>query len=286
MRTEYEYLKRESGLEQDPVLTLFEKFCSRASDAFDSMEWSWKFQPGRTLGNRIFWLGAPRPLETRAHLEGLTAELGLDVRHEGLYGYTERALVSYAGPDKNKGRAAAIRIYLTLDDCSEPVYSQYVRPAYPDLPSDAPPGAVRALVCYAAYETGTVASRTYFLYHAEQLGEPAVREYLSHLLGERAVEIAAMHPSAGFAFKGDTTNMLGLSFRPTGISAADHPSWWNSPALTPLLYAAGRTPALRERLHRVSWVTVPLTSESLEFPFEMPEMNVYVRLASEAQARL
>jgi hypothetical protein len=279
MRTEYDYLKNESGMEQDPVLTLFEKFCGRAGDAFDSMEWSWKFQPGRTLGNRIFWLGAPRPAETRAHLEWLTGELGLDVRDGRLYDFTERALVSYAGANKDKGRSAAIRIYLTLDDCSEPVYSDYVRPAYPDLPASAPPGAVRALVCYAAYETGTVASRAYFLYHADQLREPAVREYLVNLLGERAVEVAAMHPSAGFAFKGDTTNMLGLSFRPTGIEAAGHPSWWNSPALTPLLYAAGRTPALRERLHRVSWVTVPLTSDALQFSYEMPEMNVYVRLA-------
>lgn len=73
--------------------------------------------------------------------------------------------------------------------------------------------------------------------------------------------------------------MLGLSLRPTGIDCADHPSWWSSPVLGPLLYAAGRNPELGKRLHQVSWVTAPLTGEALRFPFAMPEMNVYVRLA-------
>jgi len=252
------------------------------------MEWSWKFQGGQALANRVFWLGAGGCREeTARHLDWLVAELGLapaalagsEGWRELLHARMERALVSYAGPNPRTARAAAIKIYLTLEDCGEALYRGLIRPLYPDLPADCPPGGVRPLVCYAAYETGKVASRAYFLYHAAEFANPAVADYFTALAGRRAVEVARMHPSAGFAFKGDTTNMLGLSLRPTGIACGDHDAWWSSPALDPLLYAAGSHPALRERLHSVSWVTVPLTEEALRFPFVMPEMNVYVRLS-------
>jgi hypothetical protein len=284
---QYRQLKSELGLTHDPVLGLFERYCARARGALDSMEWSWKFQGEQALANRVFWLGAGGcRVETGGHLNWLIGELGITPAAlvgasewgEILRVHMERALVSYAGPNPWMGRPAAIKIYLTLEGCNDAVYRGLIRPLSPELPEHCPPGSVRPLICYAAYDDGGVASRAYFLYHAQEFENPAVADYFTRLAGRRAVEVARGHPSAGFAFKGDTTNMLGLSLRPTGIGAADHPAWWSSPVLGPLLYAGGRNPALRERLHRVSWVTVPLSDEALRFPFAMPEMNVYVRL--------
>ena len=283
----YRQLKSELGLPDDPVLGLFERYCARARGALDSMEWSWKLQGEQALANRVFWLGAGgRRMETGGHLDWLIGELGIAPASlagasewdEILRLHMERALVSYAGPNPATGRPAAIKIYLTLEGCDDAAYRRLIRPLYRDLPEECPPGNMRPLICYAAYDDGGVASRAYFLYRAEEFANPAVAEYFTRLAGPRAVELARMHPSAGFAFKGDTTNMLGLSLRPTGIDCADHPAWWSSPVLNPLLYAAGRNPALSKRLHHVSWVTAPLTGEALRFPFSMPEMNVYVRL--------
>jgi hypothetical protein len=251
------------------------------------MEWSWKLQGEEILANRVFWLGAGGCRAETAHgLDWLIAELGLKPSRlageaqwrEILESHMDRALVSYAGPNPRTQRPAAIKIYLTLEGCDDALYSGLIRPLYADLPEQAPPGEVRPLICYSAYDDGDVASRAYFLYNAEDFENPAVAEYFTRLAGRRAVEVARAHPSAGFAFKGDTTNMLGLSLRPTGLDSSGHPSLWSSPALGPLLHAGGRDPLLREWLHRVSWVTVPLTDESLRFPYLMPEMNVYVRL--------
>jgi hypothetical protein len=249
------------------------------------MEWSWKFEEEHALANRVFWLGAGgQRQETRCHLDWLISQMDLSPAaitggawDEILDVHMERALVSYAGANPRTNRASAIKIYLTLEHCDESLYQRLIRSLYHDLPAHCPPGDVRPLICYAAYAGGSVASRAYFLYHAEAFDDPAVAEYFTRLAGPQAVEVARIHPSAGFAFKGDTTNMLGLSLRPTGIDGEDHPSRWSSPALAPLLYGAGKNPVLGKYIHQVSWITVPLTENALRFPYVMPEMNVYVR---------
>src|SRR5437588_4190814 len=206
---DYHQLKLELGLPGDPVLGLFERYCARAQDAFDSMEWSWKFHDGTALANRVFWLGAGGcRSRTLAHLDWLLAELGLTPAGLGadagwqelLQNHLERALVSYAGGNPGHRRPAAIKIYLTLDGCSESVYSRSIRPLYPDLPAQPPPGDVTPLICYAAYHDGEVASRAYFLYHAGEFDKPSVAEYFGRLASPRAVEVARAHPSTGFAF--------------------------------------------------------------------------------------
>ncbi|MEP6713991.1 MAG: hypothetical protein ABJC09_00360 [Terriglobia bacterium] len=261
---------------------MFEAYCARSGGVLDSMEWSWKLQRDEALTNRVFWLGkGGHRDETSAHVEWLFAELGMGgrlPRNSVLTHHTDRALVSYAGPNPKTRRTAAIKVYLTLNGCDERLFADAIRPLHPDLPEQMPPGAVRPLICYAAYDDGEVASRAYFLYNAAEFDNPAVVDYFGVLAGPEAVRIARLHPSSGFAFKRDTTDMLGLSLRPTAIDSTDHEALWSSPALTPLLYAAGRNPLLREYLHRVSWVTVPLTAEALLFPCVMEEMNVYARL--------
>jgi hypothetical protein len=115
------------------------------------------------------------------------------------------------------------------------------------------------------------------MYRQNSFRSSRVAAYFKKLAGKRAVELARLHPSTGIAFKHDTTDSLGYSFHPTGLAAEDHPSWWSSPALGPILYAAGSVPALRARLRQMSWVSFPLKSSALKFPLLMPEMNVYVR---------
>jgi hypothetical protein len=116
------------------------------------------------------------------------------------------------------------------------------------------------------------------MYNQTSFFEPALSSWLSAVAGERAVEIARSHVRSGISFKSDTTDMLGIGFRPSDLELDDHPSWRNSPVLDPVFYAAGSRPLLRERLRRLSWVTVPMSAEALAFPLLMPEMNVYVKL--------
>src|SRR3954464_12624162 len=149
---EYRRLKSEVGLIDDPVLGLLERYCARARGALDSMEWSWKFEREQALANRVFWLGAGGCRDESAdHLNWLIGELGVTSASlagarewdEILQVHLERLLVSYAGASPRTGRAAAIKIYLTLDDCDESVYRGLIRPLYRDLPEQCPPGALR-----------------------------------------------------------------------------------------------------------------------------------------------
>lgn len=288
MSWEYQLLKRRLGLPSDRLLSLFERFCERACVAMDSMEWSWKVLPDRMLDNRIFWLGAGGCREaTSRHLRRLADELGfapadlpggIERWRELLDTRTDRALVSYAGPDPAAGRPGVIKTYLTLDRCDEAMWAGSLRGLHAALPAAAPPGAARVLLSYSCGESGESFSRVYVMYLQRELAKREVADYLTPWIGERGLRVARGHPAAGVSVKNDTTDMLGLAFRPTGLALDDHPSWWESPALAPLLHAAGPIPALRERLQRVSWVTVPLSPASLELPYTLPEMNVYVRL--------
>ncbi len=281
-------LKSEMVPASDPMLRLFESFCERAQEAQHAMEWSWKFVGSTIQSNRAFWLGAgERRRATSTHIKWLAGELGFEAKglpgglaawHNILDERTQRVLVGYSGAGAASGRRACIKIYLTLDELDNGAYQEFVRPLYEHLPPDTPVEKGRYLMAHSIYEDGGAFARVYLICMQEELQNAKTADFLRKAIGERGLEVARQHPSAGIALKCDTTDMLGLSLRPTGISVADHPSWWNSPVLTPLLYGAGHLPALRERLHRVSWVTVPITAEALAFPFVMPEMNVYVRL--------
>lgn len=286
MSWEYRFLKHQLEIPCDALLTLFESFCERAHDSMDSMEWSWKFHGGRALANRVFWLGAPsHRASTSEHVRWLAGELalnpadlpgGLQAWFSLVEHHTERALVSYAGPSPEGDRSAAIKIYLTLDRIA--VSSRLLQAVIPKLACDLPLEAATVLLCYAAYECGDAASRIYLIYGQESFQEVALCEWMRSVAGDRALELARSHVRAGLAFKNDTTNMLGLGFRPSGVEMADHPCWWNSAALVPLFCAAGSRPLLRARLRRVTWITLPLSREALALPLTMPEMNVYVRL--------
>ncbi len=287
MSWEYRFLKRELAIPADPLLGMFEDFCERAYDAMASMEWSWKLQGEDSLANRVFWLGSPdRREQTSDHLQWLARELafepvdlpgGLAAWHDLLDNHTDRALVSYAGPNPVSGRPAAIKMYLTLD-LDDAATASLLRAVMPKLTSDPPLEKATVLLCYAAYEVGGSRSRIYLIYPQEAFEDAAVAGWLAALVGPHALQLARTHPRAGIALKSDTTDMLGLGLRPSEAALTDHPSWSNSPALNPLFYAAGCQPLLRDRLHRVSWITVPLDAEALSFPMIMPEMNVYVRL--------
>ena len=109
------------------------------------MEWSWKLRLRESLGNRVFWLGAPDCREeTAAHLRWLASEI--DLTPSGFDGgqeewrdlaarHTERALVAYAG--SYDGRPSAIKVYLTVDDpevCREAVFGSTASKGLPVPP--------------------------------------------------------------------------------------------------------------------------------------------------------
>jgi hypothetical protein len=274
-------LKREARVERGPLLDVFEKFLRRARPITAEMEWSWKFRAQDVRADRICWLGAgDRREDTARLLTRLAAELGFkpsDLPWRDLVErHTNRALVGYAGPDAVGRRPAAIKICLSLDPLRQRLYSEMILPAHPGLPA-ASPSSCSVVLCHALYESGHVSSRVYLMYAQRAFRSPKLAAYLAKLAGKRAVELARLHPGTGIAFKHDTTDTLGFAFRPTGLVLKDHPSWWSSPALGPILYAAGRVPALRARLGRMSWVMMPLKASSLKFPLVMPEMSVYVR---------
>jgi hypothetical protein len=284
--SEYQVLKREAQVERGPLLDVFEKFLRRARPVTAEMEWSWKFRGQDVQGDRICWLGAGGRREDTAHLlKRLAAELGFNPRdlpwRDLLERRTNRALVGYAGPDAIAGRPAAIKICLSLDPLPQQLYSEAIRAAHPGLPAESP-SACSVVLCHALYESGHVSSRVYLMYAQRAFRSPNLAAYLSKLAGKRAVELARLHPGTGIAFKHDTTDTLGFAFRPTGLELRDHPSWWSSPTLGPILYAAGRVPALRARLGRMSWVMMPLKASSLKFPLVMREMSVYVRFGQVA----
>jgi hypothetical protein len=287
MSWEYWFLKNEHGLTTDPLLHLFETFCQRAYGVMDAMEWSWKFQGRRCLANRMFWLGSPGLKDlTSKHLKWLARELSfepLDLQSGPLAWqqlldiHTERAAVAYAGSDPNQGRGPVIKLYLTLDHFSA-IDLEMLRSVIPKLPDNTPLRDATVILCYVVCENGNSSSRIYVMYNGRSFESTPVCDWLNGLAGERAVSLAKSHIRTGVAFKNDRTDMLGLAFRPTGSNLDDHPSWWDSPVLDPLFYAAGSQPLLRARLRRVSWVTVPLSRAALEFPLEMDELNVYVKL--------
>lgn len=288
MSWEYRLLKRQLGIPQEPMLDLFERFCERAYDAMAAMEWSWKFAGQAIQSNRAFWLGAGgRRAETGRHFRWLAHELGflapdlpdgLSTWHRLLDTNTDRVLLGYSGDNPAGNQPACLKLYLTLESCPEDIYSELIRPLHAKLLPGTPPESARVILAHSINAQGISFSRAYLFCFQEACEDPIVRDYMSHLLGERALDVAMHHPSFGVALKNDTVDMIGFSFRPTGLDLQDHPSWRHSPVLTPLLHAAGRVPALRERLHRVSWVTVPLGIATSAFPFVLPEMNVYVKL--------
>jgi hypothetical protein len=289
MSSEYRHLKQALKLPPDRMLMLFESFCERSHALMDSMEWSWKFRGKQAQSNRCFWLGKGGYAEaTSRQIRSLAGKLGLlpedlpgglKTWHYLLDQHTDRALVGYSGPGLDGRPPACLKIYLTLGWSARRFYSQIVPHRHPDVPAEVPPPRTRLVLVYSAYESGEVSSRTYFFWLNGTLSTVGVARYLRSLIGDRAFSVARMHPSVGIGFKNDTTNMLGLSFRPTGLALPDHSSWWQSPALDPLLYAAGSTPLLRERLAQVTWMTVPPGVVGPEFPYVLPEMNVYVRLS-------
>ncbi len=284
---EYQYLKRQLGTPRDSMLDLFEQYCERAYDALEDMEWSWKFAAGKIQDNRAFWLGAgERRSETSRHMRWLANELsfspnlpgGIETWRRLLNTKTNRTLVGYSGRNESANQPPCLKLYLTLDSCQGEEYRELLQPLHPKLLAEEPPEGARIILSHAVYENGFNYPRAYLFYTQPMFANERVRTYMTNLLGAEAVAVATVHPSCGVALKNDTTDMMGLSFRPTGVELQDHPSWWRSPALTPLLCAAGKVPLLRERLHRVSWITVPMNAAVVGFPFVLPEMNVYVKL--------
>jgi len=288
MSWEYRFLKRELALPADPTLDLFERFSERAYGLMDAMEWSWSFKSGRCRHNRVFWLGAPGHAgATACHLKWLGRELrfepagldgGLPTWHELLDCHTERAAVAYAGADPPENRPAALKLYLTLRPQSASVAQPLLFSLMPRLPHETPLASATIVLCYAVYATGEARSRVYLMYNQQDFDAPEVSRWLAAAAGERALALSRSHVRSGISFKNDTTDMLGLGFRPSDTSLRDHPCWWNSPALDPIFEAAGSRPLLRQRLDRLSWVTVALSPEALALPMSIPEMNVYVKL--------
>jgi hypothetical protein len=285
---EYSYLKRELGLPADPALDLFERFCERAYGVMDAMEWSWSFRAGTCRHNRVYWLGAPgRAALTSLHMKWLAGAWGLEPADleggmaawlELLDRYTERAAVAYAGADAEQGRAAALKLYLTVQPEANPVVGPRLWALMPRLPRDTPLEGTTMVLCYAVYADRAARARVYLMNDQQDFYQPRVAQWLARAAGERALALAQAHVRAGISFKKDTTDTLGLAFRPSSCPLAEHPCWWNSPALDPVFQEAGNRPLLRERLRRLSWITVPITGEALAFPLSMPEMSVYVKL--------
>lgn len=284
MLADYRRLKAATGLVATPELNLFERYCRRAASAMDAMEWSWKFSGWTSSANRVFWLGASRHRDvTRRSLRWLAAELGLthdDADREWLAltdTHMDRALVAYSGPNPFTGRAAVIKIYLTLNRCTPSIYRRLVKPAAPHLPAETP-GAGAILLCRTMDADRTASSaRVYALFNQQDLKRPRVARFLTHTIGARGLAAASMYPRSGIGLKADGTDMLGIGLRPTGRRQLDQAHLF-TPVMVPLVNAAVRTPALAERLHDVTWVTIPLDRTSLGFPRKMREMNVYAQL--------
>lgn len=283
MLADYRRLKAATELAGDPVLSLFERYCARASDAMDTMEWSWKFSGWDTSDNRVFWLGSSRhPDVTRRALAWLAAELGLP-RDEADRDWLalvdtrmDRALVAYSGPNPFSGRPAIIKIYLTLDRCTPSIYQRLVRPAAPQFPGGAP-SAGAFLLCRTVEAGKPCSARVYALFHQHDLRRPTVARFLRRTIGVRGLAAAVDYPRVGVGVKADGTNMLGIGLQPTGRRRLDL-AHVMTPVMVPLVNAAVRTPLLSERLADVTWVTVPLDQRSLSFPSTLREMNVYVQL--------
>src|SRR5262249_50721559 len=151
-------------------LTLFEIFCERAYDAMGAMEWSWKFERRRCVANRVLWLGAPGRREaTSRNLRWLAGGLslvptdvpgGLDGWLDLLNHHTDRAIVAYAGPDTERDRPGAIKLYLTLD-LKEASAAQLLRAVMPRLPVTTPLEGATLLLCHASYDGAPTKSRVY-----------------------------------------------------------------------------------------------------------------------------
>jgi len=287
MPREYEQLKRTSDVLDDPLLTVFERYCEEAATATDALEWSWKLVGWQALSNRVYWLGAGGRTEVTARaLEWLASELafgggdldgGLAAWRAIVRGGLDRALVAYAGANPLTNQPAAIKMYLVLDGCDPATYRRFVRPVSPSLPEQPPPPAAVVLLCHRVAADGRTAARVYVLFNREDYERPDIAAYVSSAAGSRALEVARQYPRSGFALKRDTTDMLGIGLRPTGRRTLD-PECLCTPVMIPLANAAARVPELHARLHRVSWVTIPLDDESLAFPRRLREMNIYVVL--------
>jgi hypothetical protein len=171
-----------------------------------------------------------------------------------------------------------------LADCDADTYRRYVRPVSHALPEDAPSEHAVVLLCHTVDAEGSSASRVYVLFNREDYDEPSVSRFLATAAGTRALDVARMYPRAGIGLKRDGTDMLGIGLRPTGRRRID-PACLMTPVMIPLVNAGVRIPELAERLHRVSWVTIPLDDDSLECPRVMREMNVYVTLDGERTGR-
>lgn len=280
---EYHELKSATALAPDPLLALFERYCARADEAFDAMEWSWKFTPGATLANRVFWLGQGRRAGvTQRSLHWLAAELGCTDALErrgwttALDAHTARALVAYAGP-AGSPRGAVIKIYLALKRCTPEVYARCVRPASRRLPASPPPDCGVVLLSHTIDAAGGIAPRAYVLFNGADVRRPDVTAYLKATAGPRVAAIAGDYPRAGIGVKRDATDMVGLGLRPTGSRGTTMASLM-TPVMVPLVHAAARTPLLAARLNRVTWVTLPLNRHGLALPRVPREMNVYVHL--------
>src|SRR5262249_53629939 len=131
---------------------------------------------------------------------------------------------------------------------------------------------------------GRSSSRIYVLWPQSAYERPDVCEWAGRFVGPGGLEVAAGHPSSGLGLKNDTTDMLAVSFLPTGFTSTGHPARRESPILRPVLFAAGREPELARRLGRLTWVAAPAAAFEGEIGYELGELNVYVRLDSSAQA--
>ncbi|QRN96532.1 hypothetical protein JRI60_47310 [Archangium violaceum] len=287
MSWEYHALKRRLGLGTEPLLGLFEEFCLDAFAAMRDMEWSCKVCPDVVLTDRFFWLGAPT--DSALYAPGLRLLLdalrfeptglpGGRARFEALVAEeTERLLVAYAGPDPRSGRAAQLKVYLTLKDCSAARYHELLRPVLPALPAEPPPEEATLLFCYALEAGGSARPRLYVQFREEAYQKPRIARYMEERVGTRGLALARGHRASGVALKEGATEMLGLGLRPTGAEGP-HPCQVISPVALPLLEAARRVPLLAERLDRVSWVTLANDEDSLRCQTHQREMNVYVKL--------
>jgi hypothetical protein len=284
MLADYRRLKAATGLVATPELSLFERYCRRAAPAMDAMEWSWKFSGWTSVANRVFWLGSSRHRDvTRRALRWLATEMDLarDEADRDWLALTDthmdRALVAYSGPNPFTGRAAVIKIYLTLNRCTPSLYRRIVRPAAPHLPPE-PPGAGAILLCRTMdADRDTSSARVYALFNQRDLRRPRVASFLTRTIGARGLAAASMYPRSGIGLKADGTDMLGIGLRPTGRRQLN-PAHLLTPVMVPLVNAAVRTPVLSERINDVTWVTIPIDRTSLGFPRKMREMNVYAQL--------